>query len=234
MAKKITVRNFSYKNRKRTVEMPVEIYLSAEFRFYFQREQIHKEFLDFFPEELGDYHNRFYFDTHKELIRFMEDLIEKFEAAVADNTKEKIILYRMKLNGDLTPDLSGSDKKSKRFTDLDLGSNFGLGLEWYLAWKCKRAGKTTYHDYRLRDEGPDADGSEEVGREVSGWGIGKKDGEQVMPWTQQREDWFKALEESLRRMILNVDEFFNQKSELLIDVIDQNKTLRLGPARKDE
>ena len=55
-----------------------------------------------------------------------------------------------------------------------------------------------------------------------------------MPWTPEREAWFKNLEETLRKMLLNIDAFFNKtKPKDFMQIIDSKQVPLLAPARKE-
>lgn len=237
MAKRVETINFKYRNRKGIVEMPVEIFIGADMDFYYNKKQITQEIKDFFPDSYSYGKDQVYFDTFRELKESIVEMLRKFEKAQIEVVKEKIILYKMKINGDLTPHLFEDQRGSRRF--MDLGENadsvMGFALEWELGWKCKSGKTVTYHYHEVNDSGPDADGAEVVGRECS-YGDkpeGKKgEGRSYMPWTPEREAWFKNLNESLRGMLRNIDQFFNRtKPNQLIEIIDQNQVPQLSAGK---
>ena len=238
MAKKVETIKYEYRNRKGIVEMPVDVMLSADMTFYYSKKSITQEILNFFPRVYDYGKDQIYFSTFRELKDSIKTLLNQFEKSQIEVVKEKIIVYKMQLNGNLTPHLYSDQRGARQFTDLerDADSLLGLALEWDLGWKCKSGKTVTYHLHDVNDSGPDADGQEVVGREFEYHKNpeNKDRGRHFMPWTPEREQWFKNLEETLRQMVSNVDKFFNkQKPKQLIEIIDQNQILRLGGGKNE-
>lgn len=243
MAKKVETIKFKYRNRKGIVEMPVEVMLSADFDFYYAKRDITQELKDFFPDVYDYGKDQIYFDTFNELKETIRAMLAKFEKTQIEVVKEKVILYKMKINGNLTPHLYEDQRGSRQFSELGENADnlMGFALEWELGWKCKSGKTVTWHYHEVNDSGPDADGAEVVGRECnygdapSSKGTQDKGGRLAMPWTQEREDWFKNLQGTLRKMLINIDEFFNRtKPKDLIQIIDQKGVPQLsGRAEED-
>lgn len=231
MAKKLETKVFHYQDKHKSKDLKLDIFIAADNTFYFQRKQIPKVLLDFFPHDLSVLHEQVYDDTYKGLCRLVTEFLQRYEDAKLDETKEKVIIYEMKLNGDLTPDLGGDDKKSLRFTDIDNKDHLGLLLEWQLGWRCKKGGKITYHRYQYseNDEGPDRTGipTEEVGYEIHGVG-GRHSSTMFMEWTPEREAWFERTEGSLRQLLIGIEAFFRRKPAELVESIEKNQTYLLG------
>lgn len=141
----------------------------------------------------------------------VEELISHFEQILMDQGKEKVILYRILLQGDLTPDLGGSEEGSRRHRDLDRECELGLGLDWCVVWKHRILSRVEYKPLR---------GSRRI----------EEYKRKEMVWSPEREAWFQGLEESIRSLLLRVDGFFSERDPLqLAEFIDSGGSLLPAP-----
>jgi len=150
-----------------------------------------------------DDNDEFRSETLSGFHRQVEEKISRFEEMLMDEGKSKVILYEIQMRGDLTPDLSGQDKKARRYFAFEHeGVDVAIGICWRVAFKHKIMGEVSY-TYE------------------NGGHFHNGDGMKELEWSESREQWFQSFEKGLIDMIDKVDRFFGaysgKKLEALID-----------------
>lgn len=213
MSKKIETLKFDYKTKNKKKSFEIDVFLSAEKHFYYQNKQI--------PQEIHDQNGETYMakreshSTYRSLREELENMVKEYEEAQVVETKEKIIVYQVHLQGYVAGETE--DAKGKSFSDLPRHGT-GLAIHWEIFWKAKKGGKTVYYSFYTR--GYDDTLKEQVGSETY------IEGEQ-MAWTPQRQEWFEKLDKSLELLIKNVNNFFNDNPIELTAIIDSGRLLPL-------
>ena len=145
--------------------------------------------------------------TEKECDQNFTEIMLQF--ASLKQKKDKVILYRIDLEGKIT---RGGEVVYERghFTD-DRGVK--ISFDYAVANRFRCGERTSYCD--------------ETGRKI--WMAG----ESVMDWTEEREAFFAGFQGALETAILRSNEFFKKNSKQLARLIDKRaKPLLLGgPAR---
>ena len=129
--------------------------------------------------------------------------------------REKVIVYNFKVNAIIW------DEDHKRVTfrkeELTFSKGTALDLRWYVGFRA--TSKLEEYPQYLYLNGNNAD------RDYSNTKVS------YMPWTPEREAFFKRLQESLDDMILRAYNFF-QQTEDIPKLIDAG--MRLLPAPQEE
>lgn len=215
---KLMSRSFYYQKKDGDGKFKVEIKVSQAGEFYCQESEVAEEIRIKCPQLFGSHKGWIQDDTLSGFVRNIEKIIKKYEALNIEESREKVILYKILLQGDLTPELSGDDKRSKIFKDLDRwGSrgevNLGFGTVWHVVWRYTMGDSVRYA--WLNDT------------EIS------MDGFKEMPWTRERESWFEGLDDTLIGLITKVDQFLNVPDPLqLMTVIDNGGRFLEAPKKK--
>ena len=217
MARKVGLRAFEYKAKSGEQRFELEVMLSDDLRFFYRDAQVPKVLREFFPHGFESANGRSYFASIGELDSHVKKACEVYSERTVDAVRERVIVYRMNLNGNLTPDLSRGDKGARIFDDLERHGQVGMALDWSVMWRVKVGKNVTYHrGYTLLDE------TEKVGNEE--W---VTDEQRVMDWTAEREAWFQRVEDQLLKMVDMADQFFHQDSSALVEVIAQKGLFQL-------
>ena len=157
-----------------------------------------------------------------EFERVVDKIIRNAVENYKNQNKEKVIAYQFDLQGIMVPAgyvNEGQDdeyyQREESFTDLDSSSDseqscYGIKSTWGVYYRVKgqdsdREG--TDHKYHYYDMDNRAQG-----RFYGDW--------KFIPWTQAREDYFKNLDASLKKIIQNVDAFRQANTEDIEKYID--------------
>lgn len=218
---KIHERSFYYQKKDGDGRFKLTIKVSQEGQFYVDPKEFSEEIRLKIPHCFPDYKKRFDNETYQGLINDVEKIIKSYEELNMEETREKFIVYKINLQGDLTPDLSYDHPKSRRFDDLDKfrsGLGVGVTIAWHIVWKYTLGDRERYTWHQ---------GGSDVGHMLSGY--------KEMPWTRERENWFEDLESSMLHFMDRVDKFLRQpKPEALMLKIDQGATLLSAPPTDGE
>lgn len=219
---KIHDRGFYYQKKDGDGTFKLTIKVSQEGQFYVDPKEFSEEIRLKIPHCFPDYKKRFDNETYQGLINDVEKIIKSYEELNMEETREKFIVYKINLQGDLTPELSGDDKRSRRFDDLDKfrsGIGIGFTVSWHTVWKYTLGDRERYTWYQ--------EGGSDVGHMLSDY--------KEMPWTREREAWFEDLDNSVLNLMDKVDTFLRQpKPEVLMLKIDQGANLLSAPSTDGE
>lgn len=210
--------SFFCQARDKELPFKVEIKMDASGHFYCLDRELPEEIKAQMPERFSkDGKGHVSSDTLRGFERNVEKIIRDFEELQVEEDKEKIIRYRIDLQGCLTPDLSGDHPDFKQHTDLDRDDhNLGLATKWLVCWKHNKGGRVRY--------------CWENGSEFNTW----KNDYKEMPWTQEREDWFHDLDRAMVKLVTLVDDYFKTpEASLLMNRIDAGLKF-LEPPKDDQ
>lgn len=201
------LKKFRYTNDKETREFELPIKVSTEFKFFFTAADVPEE-LHSFADYIG---KRRYFDSFSELERYIDEMIEKYEASFIHETREKVIVYAF-----ITEEVYRCDAGER------------LTLAYSVVWKYSTgAGKETRYlkeqftrgETRFEQEDPLNNISEQRHRDNK---------IQEMPWTAEREAWFEALVSQLGKLKEQIKKGIGGNAPVLARKIDQNVKLLPG------
>lgn len=207
---------FGFQNRKAFEQFKVDVGVSKQTgAFYFPVDQIPACIRDTAAKELEecfDYPKtvagveKYYVSEFSLISIYIERAISAFEEVLKDEGSERVIVYTFKLQGDLTPDLGGLDKGSLRYSDIDHYERrdaIGVLLDWDILKKNKVMGRTEY----FYENGSSTDIK----------------GRREMPWSEEREAWFRSMQAGLVAMLIKIHNFMQIDVQSLQVAIDTGK-----------
>jgi len=188
---------FSVKDDYKEFELPVKV--STGYKFFYTTADLPKELQEL---EACPYGDRQYFDTFHELERSVRKLIEEIELSLVEESKSKVILYAV-----------GHESGRKQQID------FRFVVVQKVEMKRKeRSGPVTevkYYEERFhsgRDIGKVLD-------EFDAFHVFDEKFEE-MPWSKEREAWFRDMEARVQRLGEQLKMGFGDKSAILARRID--------------
>lgn len=191
---------FGFSTKDKYVEFELTIKVSTEFRFFFLVEEL--------PDQIREkaYGKRMYFDTFTELQSKVEDFIAEFEVSIIEESKVKVIIYAIETG----------DRHHGRQIDF----------RWRVAQKVTTSGKKATNDTYFEEVHRSGRHTGTDMREIQSSDFSNDFLE--MPWSAEREAWFKAMEDSIASLSHRLDSGFGKTPEILARRIDQGAKLFLN------
>lgn len=134
-------------------------------------------------------------------------------------TERKVIIYKSSATAELTMNkeregsytgmLSGISKKLDSFANGAETASFGITYQIMI--EVDHVNKKQYHPIKQ-------DGSLGYARSI-------RDKEQIMDWSQEREDFFKNIYSSMREMVLKISQFIDKEPKDVALLIESNQKL---------
>lgn len=159
------------------------------------------------------------YETESELDKHIQIAVREYKRL--KQTEKKVIIYKASATPELTMNklregsfhgcLSGISKKLDSFGHG--AENASFGITYQIMIEVDHTNKKEYHS--IKDDG------------TLGFARSIRSKEQIMDWTQEREDFFKNIYSSMREMVFKISQFIDQEPEQIALLIQNNQKLLL-------
>lgn len=214
MSKNKMLHKFEFMHNSVLVSFNLDIKVSTDFKFYFTTAQL--------PEPLQKLPNcslrdRQYFDSFKELEDSVTKLIEEIELAEVEEIKKTVILYQIEHEEGGVQQISFRYKVVER---VEIKSS-----------NPRKSSEINFYEKRDHRAGFGFGVNYDSFNAYSFFG---SDSYKEMPWTKERELWFKEMEEAIAVLGRRLVKGFGGNSALLIKKIEQGNQFLLGVSKVTE